>query len=131
VEWGVCMILDGGAGGVEVDGEAFGVEAVEPIVGVAVACQFVAGVGDAPDHAGPAPREPAEDEEGGRGAVVGQRLQQPVDVAFDPAGQVMPVGRSDDAAGRFDLEGFLDVEAEQCGRGVVGSGGHDLTFREA
>jgi hypothetical protein len=87
---------------------------------VAVAGEFVAGGDDAADEGGMALGDPAEGEEGGGDAGLGELFEDAVGVGFHPAGEAVPGIARDGAGEGLDLEVVLHVD----GHGIDDRG-HD------
>jgi hypothetical protein len=81
----------------------------------AVAGDFVAGFGDAPDQRRVARRDPAEDEEGRLDPRLVEQGKGAVGIGLDPARQRLPIIAGDHGFEGADLEPVLDVD----GKGVA------------
>ena len=81
------------------------------LMAIAMAGQFVAAGDDAPHQVGIAFGHPAQGEEGGVDAVLGQHGQDALDVAFRPGIRAASHSRARDVRReRRDLEIVLDVD---------------------
>lgn len=64
-----------------------------------------------------------EEEEGGFAVVVVEKVEQQVDVAFDAAGPMGPIGAGDGGVGGFDVEVFFDIDGDAADGGRRGGSG--------
>ncbi len=85
-----------------------------------MAGEFVPAGDDAADQCGMALRDPAEGEEGGVHAGIGEQLKHPVGVGFDPAFELVPSRAGHGVGEGLHLEVILDVHAHGVGYGFGG-----------
>src|SRR3989449_8149508 len=87
------------------------------LVCVAVAPHLVPGRGDLAHYFGMAVGHPAEDEEGGARAVLGEQREEAAHVGDHAPRDALPVGPVDDLRVSVRLEVLLDVDGERVPHG--------------